>query len=317
MKTKFLIIIVIAIVTSISPLVWVNQAYAGCAAPLLGPPGPCFDSFSISYDTPLTQRSIMEDYARNIEMNYGDWQMSDRKWDNVDEELKLPAIICTEFVAEGIKQYRMAKWVDSQRISSFENHKDDWLCDKWLAPIDDGVKIKWDKHNYLSNDTGVVQVIDKDMNLDDKKIDSFDIHVWSDTDHNGIELTIAETDTDSGIFEASVFFTIEDESKGTKLLVEDAVYADHKSNVGFSRIIDESEEPYIDPDNLCPPGKVFDWDICVDECPMGQIASNGVCQHVIADTVNIFANKGFVTFLIVLFAIISISIVFIVWRKRK
>ena len=42
-------------------------------------------------------------------------------------------------------------------------------------------------------------------------------------------------------FEARIFFTPEDESIGTRLLVEDAVYADHKSNVGSARIINESE----------------------------------------------------------------------------
>ena len=67
----------------------------------------------------------------------GDWQTSNRDWSNEDIALDLPAIICTEFVADGMKQYRMAKWVDSYTISSFENHRDDSLCDKWLAPIDD------------------------------------------------------------------------------------------------------------------------------------------------------------------------------------
>ena len=78
----------------------------------------------------------MEDYTRNIELNYGDWQISDRNWAPVDSELELPAIICTEFVADDMKQYRMAKWVDPYTISSFENYRDDSLCDKWLSPID-------------------------------------------------------------------------------------------------------------------------------------------------------------------------------------
>lgn len=318
MKIRLLIIIGIIILSFIivADNFETKFAYAGCAAPLFGPPGPCFDSFSGS-DSPLTERTIMENYVRNIELNFGDWQMSDRDWDNEDTPLQLPAIICTEFVADGIKQYRMAKWVDSHTISSFEDHRNDFLCDKWLAPIDDGVKIKWDKHTYLPNDVGIIKVIDKDMNQDGKKIDSFDIHVWSDTDHNGIELTITETDTDSGIFEGMVFFTSTDESGGTRLLVEDAVYTEYKSSVNFSRITNEPEEPYLDPDALCPPGQVFDWDICVDECPFGQIDSNGVCQHVITDTVSIFANKEFVTFLIILSVIISISIGFVVWRKRK
>ena len=111
-------------------------AYASCVATIL--PKPCFDSFSIS-GIPLTEKSIMENYARNIELNYGDWQMSDRFWNNENNELELPAIICTEFVADGITQYRMAKWVDSQTISSFENHRNDSLCDKWLAPNTDNL----------------------------------------------------------------------------------------------------------------------------------------------------------------------------------
>ncbi len=237
MKTRLSILLVVVMIGFAA----IPYSYASCAAPLFGTAGPCFDSFSVVTDPPLTEKSIMENYARNIEFNYGDWQMSDRNWDSEDVELQLPAIICTEFVVDGMKQYRMVKWVDSQTISSFENHRDDSLCDKWLAPIDDGVKIKWDKHNYLSTDAGIVRIIDKYMNLDDKKIDSFDIHVWSDIDHNGIQLTMSETDNASGIFESKVFFTITDESRGTRLLVEDAVYAEHKSNVNFSRIINESQ----------------------------------------------------------------------------
>ena len=236
-KTGFLMVFAIGMIGFTA----IPYSYAMCAAPLLGPPGPCFDSFSIFTGPPLTEKSIMENYARNIELNYGDWQISDRIWAHVDSELELPAIICTEFVADGITQYRMAKWVDAYTISSFENHRDDSLCDKWLSPIDDRVKIKWDKPNYLPNDVGIVKVIDKDMNLDNKKIDSFDIHVWSDTDHNGIELTITEIDNTSGIFEASIFFTTKGKSSGTRLLVEDAVYAEHKSNVNSARIINESE----------------------------------------------------------------------------
>lgn len=83
--------------------------------------------------------------------------------------------------------------------------------------------------------------LDNDMNLDDKRIDSFDIHVWSDIDHIGITLTITETDDASRIFEGSAFFTTTDESRYAQLLVEDAVCAEHKSSVNVSRIINEPE----------------------------------------------------------------------------
>jgi len=234
MKTRLLIGIVFGLFLLVIIL---PNAYAGCATTIL--PQPCFDSFVVNHES-LTEKSIMENFARNIEVNYPNWKRSDRNWDDFDEKLSLPAIICTEFVADGITQYRMAKWVDAYKISSFENHRNDWLCNKWLPPIDDGIKIKWDKLSYLPDGIGTVQVIDKDMNYDNKKTDSFDMHVWSDIDHEGIQLVMTETDEDSGTFEGTVFFTIIDESSGTRLLVEDAVHASHKENYNFSKIMTES-----------------------------------------------------------------------------
>lgn len=130
MKVILLIIFAVGMVS----LAGIQYSYASCTATII--PEPCFDSYSGS-SLPLTEKSIMQDYARNIELNYGDWQMSNRDWSNEDEALDLPAIICTEFVADGMMQYRMAKWVDSHTISSFENYRDDSLCDRWLSPIDD------------------------------------------------------------------------------------------------------------------------------------------------------------------------------------
>ncbi len=248
MKTIFLTLFTIGIFTLpsfiIADSLEMKYAHASCVAPLIGPSGPCFDSFSVSTGPPLTEKSIMENYTRNIELNYGDWQMSDRKWDNEDVTLQLPAIICTEFVADGIKQYRMVKWVDSQTISSFENYRDDSLCDKWLPPIDDGIKLKWDKELYSSDDVAQIQVIDKDMNLDPMLMDSFDIHIWSDIDRTGIQLTVTETESDAGYFYGNVFLTDTGESNGTRLLVEDAIRADYKMNTAGSKIINEQRDSY-------------------------------------------------------------------------
>ena len=252
MKTRFLIFFIGILVLSsviITDNLDIQYVYAGCVATIL--PQPCFDAFMESHD-PMTQKSIMESFARNIESRYPGWEMSDRNWDDLDEKMNLPAIICTEFVADGVTQYRMAKWVDAFQISIFENHRNDWMCNKWLPLIDDGITIRWDKSRYLPDDIGTVQIIDKDMNLDDKKIDSFKMHIHSDTDHTGIQLTMTETAEDSGTFEGIVFFTTTDESSGNRLLVEDAVHARHKENYNFSRIINASEpesesEPSIDP----------------------------------------------------------------------
>ena len=116
-----------------------------------------------------------------------------------------------------------------------------------------------------------------------------------------------------------VFFTITEESSGDTLLVEDAVHSRYKENYNFSRIIYESElepEPPYENGFVCPPDKVLDWDICVDECPFGIINNNGVCQgfsHVVA-------SSGIGTFGIILIFILigfSVPIGFVIWRYRK
>ena len=292
----------------------IKRAYAACAAPLLGPPGPCFDSFSVSADSPLTEHSIMEDYARNIELNYPDWQMSERKWDNEDTPLQLPAILCTEFVADDTKQYRMAKWVDLHTISSFENHRNDFLCNKWIAPIDDGVKIKWDKPNYLSDDVGIVQVIDKDMNQDNKNTESFDIRVWSDVDHMGIELTVTETDVDSKIFEGTVFFTANDKSEGSRLLVEDAVRAEHKSSVSLVRIVDEKSR-----DNALDESRVNDFRDTANPNECWYQDDDGNLLPCKIDGVGYGWAVGmfFAVFWPYVILAVGILTIFIVWMKRK
>ena len=208
-------------------------AYAGCAATII--PQPCFDSFMGSHE-PLTEDIIMKNLARNLETNYGHWVPVDRNWDFEDESLDLPAIICTEYIVDGSKQYRMAQWVDSYRISSWENHYNPLMCDRWLPPIDDGIKITWDKKSYPADRQGIVTVIDYSMNKNPNEDEYFEIKVHSDIDHTGISLTVTETDLDSGTFEGMVFFSPTGKSSGSLLLVEDAVYAKHAGNSAKSKI---------------------------------------------------------------------------------
>ena len=127
-------ITIFLILFTIGAIGFAGVSYAACGLPLFGPPGPCFDVL-LGSTTPYTEKSIMEDYAKRIESKYDNWQISDRNWSNVDEKLNLPAIICIEFVVDGVKHNEMAKWIDSHTISNFANHKDDSLCDKWFTPI--------------------------------------------------------------------------------------------------------------------------------------------------------------------------------------
>jgi hypothetical protein len=92
--------------------------------------------------------------------------------------------------------------------------------------------VQWLEANYSANDVGVVRIIDPDMNLNPEAVDHFNVDVWSDSDVGGIDLTVTETNEDTGIFEGTVFFTTTDQSSGARLRTTngDAVtakYADH------------------------------------------------------------------------------------------
>ena len=93
-------------------------------------------------------------------------------------------------------------------------------------------QIKWLESSYSGESTGVVQVVDPDMNLDPKAVDNFDVVVWSDTDLAGIDLTVTETNKSTGLFEGTIFFSAADESSGHRLRVSNgdtlvAIYEDH------------------------------------------------------------------------------------------
>jgi hypothetical protein len=86
--------------------------------------------------------------------------------------------------------------------------------------------------SYPASGTGVVRVIDPDMNLDPEAVDNFDIDIWSDSDAGGIDLTVTETNEATGIFEGTVFFTATDQSSGHRLRVAegDTVTAEYEDN---------------------------------------------------------------------------------------
>jgi len=92
--------------------------------------------------------------------------------------------------------------------------------------------IYWVEESYHATSTGVVRVIDPDMNLNPEIIDTFKIDVWSDADAKGIDLTVTETNEETGIFEGTVFFTTTDESHIHLLRVAegDTVTAKYEDN---------------------------------------------------------------------------------------
>jgi hypothetical protein len=92
--------------------------------------------------------------------------------------------------------------------------------------------------------SAVFTVVDADENLDSSITDAFTIAVYSDSDSGGFTATMNETDEDTGVFEATIFFTADAATSGSNLRVSegDTVTAEYT---------DETlPEPYTTSDDL-------------------------------------------------------------------
>ena len=101
---------------------------------------------------------------------------------------------------------------------SFEFSEDETVVGSALVRWNVGVT-QWLEASYPASGTGVVRIVDPDMNLNPEAVDNFDVDVWSESDSGGINLTVTETNEATGIFEGTVFFTTTDESSGHRLRV--------------------------------------------------------------------------------------------------
>ncbi|TAK26648.1 MAG: hypothetical protein EPO37_01360, partial [Nitrosarchaeum sp.] len=114
---------------------------------------------------------------------------------------------------------------------SFEFSEDETIVGSALIRWNIG-EVQWLEASYPASGTGVVRVIDPDMNLKPEAVDNFNVDTWSDSDAGGIDLTVTETNEATGIFEGTVFFTTTDESSGHRLRVAegDTVTAEYQDN---------------------------------------------------------------------------------------
>ncbi len=114
---------------------------------------------------------------------------------------------------------------------SFEFSEDETVVGSALIRWNIG-EVQWLEASYPATGTGVVRVIDPDVNLDPEAVDNFDVDVWSDSDSGGIDLTVTETNEATGIFEGTVFFTLGDKSEGHRLRVAegDTVTVEYEDN---------------------------------------------------------------------------------------
>jgi len=114
---------------------------------------------------------------------------------------------------------------------SFEFSEDETVIGSALIRWNIG-ETQWLEASYPASGTGVVRIIDPDMNFNPEAVDNFAVDVWSDSDAGGIDLTVTETNEATGIFEGTVFFTTSDESSGHRLRVAegDTVTAEYEDN---------------------------------------------------------------------------------------
>ena len=114
---------------------------------------------------------------------------------------------------------------------SFEFSEDDTVVTSSLIRWNVG-DIQWLEASYPASGTGIVRIIDPDMNWNPESVNNFDVDVWSNSDAGGIDLTVTETNEATGIFEGTVVFTTTDPSSGHRLRVAegDLITASYEDN---------------------------------------------------------------------------------------
>jgi len=108
-------------------------------------------------------------------------------------------------------------------------------------------KLEWSSTSYRAPGIGVLHVVDPDMNLNQDRIDAFNIQIWSDSDARGVDLTVIETGDVTGIFKGTVTFTVSDESSGDRLRVShaDVITAEYLDSVSSSDPNASADNPVI------------------------------------------------------------------------
>ncbi|QLH06496.1 hypothetical protein [Nitrosopumilus ureiphilus] len=82
---------------------------------------------------------------------------------------------------------------------------------------------------YSPTQIGTARVIDPDANTDSEKIETVQISVWSDRDLEKRTPMATETGTNTGVFEASIFFRVTDEAASQRIRAfeGDTIYAQY------------------------------------------------------------------------------------------
>ena len=104
--------------------------------------------------------------------------------------------------------------------------------------------IQFTEDNFLSDKSALIRVIDPDLNLNPEALDQILITVSSDSDAAGIVVAAIETSESSGLFVATITFSQNLSSSGSRLLAlpGDEIYAKYNDHT--------LPKPYSTSDNL-------------------------------------------------------------------
>ena len=103
---------------------------------------------------------------------------------------------------------------------SYEFNEDEVVVGSALIRWNIG-ETQWLESSYPAGSSGVIRVVDPDMNWDPENVDNFEVDVWSSSDQGGVSIIISETNEATGVFEGTVTFTVDDESSGHRLRVSE------------------------------------------------------------------------------------------------
>lgn len=102
----------------------------------------------------------------------------------------------------------------------------------------------FDTSSASAGGSAVITVTDDDENTNPDVVEDFTVDVYSDSDNGGVTVTLGETDEDTGVFEATVFFTADGATSGTNLRVSEG------DTVTLEYTDKTLPEPYTDSDTL-------------------------------------------------------------------
>ena len=130
--------------------------------------------------------------------------------------------------------------------------------------LSESAKIEWNEGDLrivdVAENSAKIKLFDMDMNLNPESVDTVNIDVFSDDDSAGINLEIAETTENSGVFEGIVSITKNDQSSGNRL------YALPDSKITAKYSDRTLPNPYNANDIL----DVFAYEIIVSDVPTNE-----------------------------------------------